>query len=211
MKRETRTLLVWFLGSIIAVGVVIAVIDLAGSSSGLANVDHPSSFRIGPDTARVKVVEFSDYQCPACKSIAPHVKTMIATYGDRIQFVYRHYPLPQHKNALRASVAAEGAGAQGKFWRMHDRLFEMQEAWASLADPTEYFLLLGREALVEVDPLREAIKKQAAFAKIQGDIADGNRVGIQGTPTFFVNGRRLEMRQPKDLDDAITRELAGGS
>jgi protein-disulfide isomerase len=133
---------------------------------------------------------------------------MLATYGDQVQFIYRNFPLPQHKNAMAAALAAEAAGAQGKFWRMHDRLFETQDSWANLADPTEYFLLLGREALVDTDQLRDAIVKQTYLAKVRADIADGNRVGIQGTPTLFVNGVRLALREPKDLDAAIARVLA---
>ena len=74
---------------------------------GGASVDNPASFRTGPDSAPVKVVEFSDYQCPACKSIEPHVKTLVASYGDRVQLVYRNFPLPQHKNAMAAALAAE--------------------------------------------------------------------------------------------------------
>jgi len=171
-------------------------------------VDNPASYRIGPDSAKVKVVEFSDYQCPACKSIESHLKTLITSYGDQVQLVYRNFPLPQHKNAMAASLAAQAAGAQGKFWRMHDRLFDTQDSWASLADPTDYFVLIGREALVDVDPLREAIIKQTYLAKIKTDVADGNRMGIQGTPTFFVNGVQVQLRQPKDLDDAISKALA---
>ena len=208
MRRETRNLLFIFFGSIVAVVAVIVGIEFVGNAGVASSVDNPTSFRIGPDTAKVKVVEFSDYQCPACKSIEPHVKTLMATYGDRVQFVYRNFPLPQHKNALAAALAAEAAGAQGKFWRMHDRLFETQESWANLADPTEYFLLIGREALVDTDQLRDALAKQTYLAKVRADMADGNRVGIQGTPTFFVNGAQVVLRQPKDLDDAITKSLA---
>lgn len=208
MKRETRNLLLIFFGSILAVVGVIVAVELTANRGGAAPVDNPASYRTGSDSAKVKVVEFSDYQCPACRSIEPHLKTLLASYGDRVQLVYRNFPLPQHKNAMAAALAAEAAGAQGKFWRMHDRLFETQDSWASLADPTEYFVLIGREALVDVDPLREAITKQTYLSKIRTDIADGNRVGIQGTPTFFVNGVQVQLRQPKDLDDAIAKALA---
>ena len=208
MKRETRNLLLIFFGSILAVVGAIVAVEVASNRGGAASVDNPASYRTGPDTAKVKVVEFSDYQCPACRSIEIHLRTLIASYGDRVQLVYRNFPLPQHKNAMGAALAAEAAGAQGKFWRMHDRLFETQDSWASLADPTDYFVLLGRESLVDVDLLREAITKQTYLAKIKTDIAEGNRMCIQGTPTFFVNGVQVQLRQPKDLDDAIAKALA---
>ncbi len=208
MRRETRNLLLIFFGSILAVVGAIVAVEVGSSRGGAVSVDNPASYRIGPDSAKVKVVEFSDYQCPACKSIESHLKTLITSYGDQVQLVYRNFPLPQHKNAMAASLAAEAAGAQGKFWRMHDRLFDTQDSWASLADPTDYFVLIGREALVDVDPLRDAIIKQTYLAKVKTDVADGNRMGIQGTPTFFVNGVQVQLRQPKDLDDAISKALA---
>ena len=109
MRRETRNLLLIFFGSILAVVGAIVAVEVGSSRGGAVSVDNPASYRIGPDSAKVKVVEFSDYQCPACKSIESHLKTLITSYGDQVQLVYRNFPLPQHKNAMAASLAAEAA------------------------------------------------------------------------------------------------------
>jgi protein-disulfide isomerase len=93
------------------------------------------SHMTGQTNAKVTFVEFGDYQCPACALVAPMIKNVLSEYKDNkdVNFVYRHYPLPQHTNAVPAAMAAEAAGEQGKYWEMHDRLYENQKDWERLA------------------------------------------------------------------------------
>ncbi len=93
-------------------------------------LQRDDSYSIGSPSAKVKLVEFGDYQCPACASAEPIMKVMIATYKDQLQFVFRNFPLTQHKNAKLAALVAEAAGQQGKFWEMYDALYENQTEWA---------------------------------------------------------------------------------
>src|SRR3989344_6569858 len=96
------------------------------SDGTVYQIDYSKGYKIGSDSAKVKVVEFSDFECPACKAAEPAIKNVISSNGDNVQFIYRHFPLPQHLNGKIAAAFAEAAGEQGKFWEAHDKLFETQ-------------------------------------------------------------------------------------
>src|SRR5271154_7108858 len=100
---------------------------------------HSDSHQTNPG-AKVTVVEFGDYQCPACEAAYPITKEVLANYGNKINFVFRNFPLPQHANAEVAAEAAEAANAQGKFWEMHDKLYDTQNDWADLSNPLDKFV-----------------------------------------------------------------------
>lgn len=158
------------------------------------------SFTIGNASASAYLVEFSDFQCPACRAFAPVVDELVTKYSDKLFFVYRHYPLSQHTFAKPAAMAAEAAGEQGKFWEMAKLLFENQdrfsrEQWGNLANE----LKLDR---VKFDA---ALNSQNLKAKIDRDQADGIRLGLPGTPSFFLNGVRLEIASPLDLKTALEK------
>ena len=145
----------------------------------------------GSAQANIKVVEFSDFQCPACRSVQPLVKSVIATYADRIQFVYRHYPLLNiHPNAQLAAQAAESAAVDGKFWPMHDLLFTNQDEWASLGgqDLKEKFAEYAYQLQIDKTEFLKRIETEDIKQKVNSDLSDANKFKIKGTPTFFVNG-----------------------
>ena len=148
----------------------------------------PDSFSIGNASASAYLVEFSDFQCPACRAFSPVVDELAKKYTDKLFFVYRHYPLSQHAFAKPAAIAAEAAGQQGKFWEMSKLLFENQDKlsgslWASLADE----LKLDR---VKFDA---ALNSQEIKAKIDRDEIAAIQLKLPGTPSFFLNGVRLEV------------------
>ncbi|RKG92051.1 DsbA family protein [Corallococcus terminator] len=140
----------------------------------------------GSRDAPLLLVEFGDYQCPYCGRAYGEVKRLQEALGDRMALVFRNFPLTQaHPLALQAAEAAEAAGAQGRFWEMHDLLFENQDA---LELPV---LLSHAEGLeLDVDRFRKDLASHRYEERIRRDFMDGVRSGVNGTPTFFINGHR---------------------
>jgi len=140
----------------------------------------------GPSTAPVTLVECGDYECPFCGEAHGEVKRLQHALGDQMRFVYRHFPLSQvHPHALPAAEAAEAAGAQGRFWEMHDLLFENQNA---LGPPA--FLAFAEELKLDLSRFTDDLEEHRFLPKIRRDFMGGVRSGVNGTPTFFINGVR---------------------
>jgi protein-disulfide isomerase len=142
--------------------------------------------RSGPDDAPVTLVEYGDFECPSCGAAYPIVESVRKKMGARLRFVFRHFPLTQmHPHAVHAAEAAEAAGAQGKFWQMHGMLFEHQDA---LEDAD----LVGYAKALHLDSNRftSELASEAHVERIRKDIGSGIRSGVNGTPTFFINGVR---------------------
>jgi protein-disulfide isomerase len=145
----------------------------------------------GPAGAPVEMIEFSDFQCPYCLAANPTVKRVLDTYGDRIRFVYRNYPLGNHPNARPAAEAAQCANEQGQFWAYHDRLF---------ANPTRLGSADLKQAAAELG--LDSARFNACFDShkykdvVDADVKAGEEAGVSGTPAFFINGRELTGAQP---------------
>jgi protein-disulfide isomerase len=142
----------------------------------------------GSDQALVTLVEYGDYQCPYCGAAYPIVKALQEYFGTRLRVVFRNFPLRAlHAHAVAAAEAAEAAAAQGRFWQMHDMLFENQ------ADLSER-ALASYSRLVVDDPERwlHDVKRRAFLARVEEDFLSGVQSGVSGTPTFYLNGRRHE-------------------
>lgn len=146
--------------------------------------------------AKVTIVEFSDLQCPACKNAQPDLNRVYDTYKDKIKFIYRDFPLTTiHKYAQRAAEASEFASEQGKFWEFHDLMFSKQEEWAGASDQDKFDeLLTGYAKSLGLDDKKmfEALNNKTYAARVQSDVDDGFKVGINSTPTFFVNGEETK-------------------
>ena len=159
---------------------------------------------VGPESAAVVVEEFGDYQCPPCGRMHPVVEQLKKDYGSRLRFVFRHYPLQQiHKNAFSAARAAEAAGMQGRFSEMHDLIFDNQAQWAESAEPRVVFADYAKRLGLNVDKFKADAEAQSAAERVVADYQRGTSMGINGTPTFFVNGRELPGTQA--LDPAYLR------
>jgi protein-disulfide isomerase len=159
----------------------------------------------GPATAPIQIIEFSDFQCPYCQRAYPAIEQVLKTYGDRIHFVYRHYPLPNHPNAQPAAEASECAAEQGKFWAYHDKLFA-NPSRLSLADLKQHAADLGLDG-----PTFDACVDTRKYkAQVEADAKAGQEAGVNGTPAFFINGRILSGAQPFEaFKRIIDDELAG--
>lgn len=195
MSTETKVL--GGIGFATILIVVVGAIFMGGSSTS----DKPippadqnllvkgDSQKITSPGAKVTLVEFGDFQCPACGASHPIVKQLLDEYKGKITFVFRHFPLPNHKNAMKAANAAEAAGAQKKFFEMHDLLFENQAEWSEDNNPEELFEKYAGELKLDMDKFKEDVKSKKYENKIKADQADGNTAGVNSTPTFFINGK----------------------
>lgn len=175
----------------------------------ISQIDYSKGEKIGSDSAKVKVVEFSDLECPACLAAEPYVKKLITTYPDQnqIQVIYRHFPLPQHTHSRQVAALAEAAGKQGKFWEMHDKLFDTQSQWSGMTDATPFFMDLVKQLDLDADKIKQAMEENAIKAIIDNDASEGRSLGVNQTPTFFINGRKLNLKSFDDLVVAVVEEL----
>jgi len=154
--------------------------------------------------APIEMIEFSDFQCPYCLRANPTIARVLSTYGDKIRFTYRHYPLPSHPNARPAAEAAQCANEQGKFWAYHDRLF---------AHPTELGPpeLKQHAAAIGLDTAKfdACVDSHKYKADVDADVQTGAELGVDGTPAFFINGRMVSGAQPYEVfKRVIDEELA---
>ncbi|MDB6163966.1 MAG: protein-disulfide isomerase [Xanthomonadaceae bacterium] len=163
---------------------------------------------LGKADAPVTVVEYGDYQCPACGMAYPFVQQVLAEHGAQMRFVFRNFPLSEaHPLASMAAQVAEGAGALGKFWEMHDWLYENQPVWTStgaegIAD--------GAQAVgIEPPALEQALEDERIAARVRHDFMGGVRSGVNGTPSFFINGR-LHAGGFDTLGAAVARAAGSG-
>lgn len=154
----------------------------------------------GSREARVALIEYSDFQCPACKAYYPVLKQLIDEFGDKVTFVYRNFPLRQiHQNAQLASQAAEAAGKQDKFWEMHDLIFENQEEWSKSANPKEIFAEYADGLNLDVERFKTDLDSQEVKDKVDNDYRTGTELNINGTPAFFLNNDKLP--NPQGFED----------
>lgn len=161
----------------------------------------------GAENAAITIVEYSDFQCPFCAQAAPVVDRIVNEYPDDVRVVYRHYPLRQiHAQAQFAAEAAEAAGRQGKFWEMHDLLFENMDAWSGASARTAFESFAEQLGLDE-EQFKTDMNDRAITQKVNNDYASGVAAGVQGTPTFFMNGVRLNANGYQGFVDAIEEEL----
>src|ERR1700761_482220 len=161
--------------------------------------------RQGDPEAPCVLVEYGDYQCPSCGGAYPIVKRVQKHFGKRLGFVFRNFPLTQlHPYAEAAAETAEFAAAQGKFWEMHDLIYENQ---ARLGE--ELLLDLAQELDLDPEKLIQALQAKEFAARVKSDFSSGVRSGVNGTPTFFINGQRHDGRYDYESLVAAVEEVLG--
>ena len=159
-------------------------------------------------SAKVTFVEFGDYECPACAIYNPYIKQLLSEFAGQITYVFRNYPLPQHKNAPISSFAAESAGLQGKYWEMHEKIFASQNDWANLSDPTDVFVGFAQELELDTAKFLTDLSSDEVKNKVKNDTNDGNAVGLTETPTFYINGQKVSLTGSFDqLKSIIESEI----
>ena len=181
--------------------------NVATGTVELTQTDHVRGAKEG----KVTLVEFGDFQCPACASYESIVRQLQADNKDVLTFSFRHFPLMQmHPNALIASKAAEAAALQGKFWEMHDILYDKQSEWSSAPQALELFKIYANTLDLNVAKFAKDIESKEIESKILAELREGTQLGVRGTPTFFVNGKKIENPGNLAAFDKIIKEAAQG-
>lgn len=166
-------------------------------------VTGPQDLSRGLSTAPVTIIEFSDFECPYCRKAQAVLGKLKDTYGDKLRFVFRHYPLPFHKLAPKASEAAMCANEQGKFWDFHDALFADSQSLA-----VDALKELATKLKLDTAKFDECLTSGRHVSRISSDSAEGQQLGITGTPTFFINGLKLVGAVPLDaFKEVLDKEL----
>lgn len=189
------------LGSLITIGILFGAWYLTSTPKTVVKQNIPvreTDHMAANKKAKVVLVEYSDFQCPACGQYHPLIKQVLAKYNDKIAFMQRHFPLQQHKNAIAAARAAEAAGKQGKFFEMGDILFTNQKDWETLDNPVKKFEEYAKKLKLNMDQFKKD-NTDAQDKKIEDDRNSGVALGVNSTPTFFLNGAKLD--NPGSLAD----------
>ena len=198
MSKETKIVLGVCL--VIVAALVLLIVNYSGTSTKIEpgsamyeRLERANSHRTGQPGAKVTLVEFADFQCPACAYVAPITEQVVAAYKDNpdFSFVFRHFPFPQHQNAIAAAAAAEAAGQQGKFWEMYHEIFANQTEWESSANAAELFAGYAQGLSLGVDQFKADSQSDKYDDFITNDAKDGIALGVNSTPTFFLNGEPI--------------------
>jgi protein-disulfide isomerase len=176
----------------------LAVLIIFWMGQKLSNSDQSASIGkivedfVPTEKGKVVLVEYSDFQCPACGMYYPLIKQLKAEFGDRLQVAYKHFPLQKiHKNANLAARVSEAALNQNKFWEMHNVLFEKQKEWSDSGQALSLFTAYALELGLEKEKFLDDIDKNSTYDKVNADYQEGVSFGVAGTPTFFLNGKKI--------------------
>lgn len=161
-----------------------------GSPGPVTAADHVK----GPSDAPVTLIEYGDYQCPACGVYFPLTERVFNQSSSTLCVVFRNMPLAQHPNAMSAAMAAESAGVQNKYWEMHDLLYSNQSEWSDLSPASTTAIFKGYAAKIGLDMAKfgAGLADPKLKAKIQYDSDEAVKIGVNATPTFFVNGKAIQ-------------------
>jgi protein-disulfide isomerase len=228
MKSRSESLIIFLSGLILgtAIGISLSNLGLIPSvrrapveslrdTSAATPGAQPAHMR-GDLNARVTLEEFADFQCPPCRSLYPELKMIEAEYGARLRVIFRHFPLESiHRNAVAASMASEAAAVQGRFWEMHDRLYETQAEWSEAGDAEarQLFIRYARDLGLDVERFARDINGADARERIRLDQQRGESIDIPGTPTLFINGHQVPSASmtPEGIRGIINAALNGST
>ena len=173
-----------------------------------ANIAKPSNHIKGKGSTGLTLVEYGDFQCPACKAYHPIVKSIYDTYQDKIFFQFRNYPLEAiHQNGRAGSRAAEAAAIQGKFWEMHDSLYENQDLWKDASDPLSFYTGYAKQiGIADLAKFATDYKSSTVNTIISTDIKEGAKFKITGTPTFILDGKKIDNPRDQETFNKVIEE-----
>lgn len=196
-----------FITLLVFIGIIVASQNQKAITPNLIVVSEtmitPHTYTLGPEDAPVTLVEFSDFECPACKAAQPTVRFLEKTYQGQIKVAYRHFPLPQHQFSKSSAIAAQAAGIQGKFWEYADMLFQNQPA-LDKASLISYASQLG----LDVTKFTTALDSAQLANDVEADYLYATKLNLQGTPAFFVNGKQVISNLEAEVQKALKEKSA---
>ncbi|MBI2644137.1 MAG: DsbA family protein [Candidatus Wildermuthbacteria bacterium] len=194
-----KHILIWGVAGVLLAGGVVGLLLLAppsknsNSSAYLAAAVSSADHAKGNRDAKIVLVEYGDFQCPACALYEPVVEQLEEDYGDRMTFIYRHFPLRNvHAQADLAAQASEAAALQGRFWEMHDLLYQNQNEWAKNDKAEEIFVGYAVSLGLDKERFSQDMNSDAVKTKVENDFQGGVKSGVNGTPNFYLNGKKIE-------------------
>ncbi len=189
---------------LVIIGLVIWGLIVAGNKSATTSsnggitpisishdISSSTDWTLGSSSAPVHLVEYADFQCPACAAYSPIINQLLKDEAGKIYYAYRYFPLPQHTNALSSAYAATAAGLQGQFFPMHDLLFANQTDWQDISDPTSIFLGYAKTLGLDLTKFTADMNSDAVKNRVTTGLQDATTMGLDYTPTLFINGKRI--------------------
>jgi protein-disulfide isomerase len=216
----------WIIFAVIVLGVFGGIIwigksnnqtsSFTGDATHIINAAPIGDHVLGPKTQKVTFIEYGDYECPGCGRMYQTVKDLTSKYPDKLTFVFRNFPLTSiHANALAAATAAEAAGLQGKYFDMHDMLYQNQDAWvtASVTDRTRIFQNYAQQLGLDITKYKQDLSSKDITDKINRDITTGkDTFKVDSTPSFVLDGKKVDTKTSVDsaaltkmVDDAVAK------
>ncbi|MEK9173403.1 MAG: thioredoxin domain-containing protein [Patescibacteria group bacterium] len=215
-QGNVKSIITWVIVIAVVAGSVGSMLFVGGGNPAgnqtaiLTDSISQNDWFLGKNDAKVILVEYGDYQCPACAAYHPFTKQIVQEFGDNISFAYRHFPLRSiHKNADITAQAAEAAGKQAKFWEMHDLLYKNQKSWESANNAEEIVTGYAKSLGLNIDQFKTDLHSKIVKDKVEADFQSGLRAKVQGTPTFFVNGKSIQ--NPLSYDEFRTILIKNGA
>lgn len=214
--KKVRTIVWILIAAVVATGVIWFAVftatkpapaPVAAPADGGQLVREDSHRITAPVTEKAQLVEFLDFECEACRAAYPLVEELKKEYGDRITFVHRYFPLPGHRNSGTSALAVEAAAQQGKYEQMVARMFETQAEWGEKQDSqAALFRSYAQDLGLDMARYDADIADEKTKERIRKDASDGTALGVTGTPTFFLDGKKLTLNSEEQfrqlLDDA---------
>ena len=210
-KPSKAKIIVWVL--LVAVVAAVAIPILIARANSTPETVPQGQGQVVRENSRVLsqapyeqavLVEFLDYECEGCRAAYPVIEELRAEYADTVTFVHRYFPLPGHRNSMNAALAVEAAAQQGQYEAMYQRMFETQEQWGESAeDQSAVFRGFAEDLGLDMAAFDAAVADPATQERIELDVADGEALGVGGTPTFFLDGEVLNPESLEGFRDAV--------
>ncbi|MCX6734697.1 MAG: thioredoxin domain-containing protein [Candidatus Peregrinibacteria bacterium] len=218
-NEDVKSFTLWFLVGVILIGSFLAIMFMSktpvATPGTLSKAVAADEWIKGQKDSKVTLVEYSDFQCPACRAWEPEIANIMSEFGTHIRLVYREFPLgaPLHPNSQMGAQAAEAAGIQGKFWEMHDLLFQNQSIWAPQGPDAVQSTLAdyAKQLGLNMDQFNKDLNSDKVVKLVTEDKDSGTASGVNSTPTFFLNNKEIKPQSNDDFRKLIRGEIDSSS